>query len=249
MRRLMFTCGCDPSERGPRRDLLNFAIASFQPYASRHGYEYKTIWYEDIATEKWPGLLEGRRPEWRGHPGRTSPCWLKIPAIAEALNEYDEVLYLDQDCVVLDDEQDISREVPTTAWLAMNETFIGGPCIGFVFTRNCRDAFLFWHEAWYSEAWKTATWTDNGQVLALLGYTTTAPAIWLQPTRFTPGFYRLPEAWGGVGAPYGGKPFLAESKIYHVAYHPSPEWKLAVMKDSLERKKTWTTQKAITLSR
>lgn len=215
--------------------MFELAESTFKPYAQKWGYDYRAAWYDNVTVEHWPGLLYGRRPLWRGHGERTSPCWLKIPAIAEALSQgYDFVLYVDHDAVVLDDSKDAENVLQRD--FGMLNSFIGGPCIGFVLCWNTCITRKFWSDAWFTDAWETADWTDNGQVLSLLGYTTTAPAIWLKPTEYTPFFEVLPEAWGGVGAPYGGKPFPG-THIYHVAYHSDPAWKLAVMRDALERKR------------
>jgi hypothetical protein len=237
MKKLMLTCGIEANETGPRRELFELAESTFKPYAAKWGYDYKAAWYDTINASKWPGLIEGRTPLWRGHEPRTSPCWLKIPAIAEALHEYDFVLYLDHDCVVLDDSEDVFPILEKGKWLAMLDSFIGGPCVGFVLTRRNDWSQAFWSNAWFINAWETATWTDNGQILSLLGYTTTAPAIWLHPTPYSEGFQRLPEPWGGVGAPYGGKPYPC-ARIYHIAYRGDPAWKLSVMKGALEKWRT-----------
>lgn len=234
MKKLFLTAGIDKDESGSRREMFEFAQSTFKPYAEHWGYDYRAAWYDNINTDCWPGIIEGRTPLWRGHGKRTSPCWLKIPAIAEALHEYDFVLYVDHDAVVLRDDKDAADALPREKSIGMINSFIGGPCIGFVLTRPTSVSHLFWHQAWEIDAWKTADWTDNGQVLALLGYTTSAPAVWLKPTVYTPHFEVLPEPWGGVGAPYGGKPFDC-ARIYHVAYHSDPAWKLAVMTAAVEK--------------
>lgn len=240
VKKLFLTASVALDDSPPRRELFEFAESTFKPYAAKHGYDYRAAWYDNIDCDRWPGLIEGRTPLWKGHGNRTSPCWLKIPAICEALESYDFVLYLDHDCAVLDDSEDAESALPSCKTIGMLDSFIGGPCIGFVLTRSTPLSRQFWRLAWDIDAWKTATWTDNGQVLALLGFTTTAPAIWLSPTAYTHTFERLPEPWGGVGAPYGGKPFIDIARIYHAAYHASPEWKLAVLKDALQRKKCLT---------
>jgi len=240
MKKLMLTCGIDSDETGPRRDLFEFTESTFKPYAKKHGYDYKAAWFDDFDASRWPELFFGRTPLWRGHGNRTSPCWLKIPAISEALESYDFVLYLDHDCVVLDDSEDAEEALPSCKSLGMLDSFIGGPCVGFVLVRSTPLMKQFWDLAWKIDAWKTATWTDNGQILALLGFTTTAPAIFLGPTSFSHAFERLPEPWGGVGAPYGGKPFDC-ARIYHAAYHSSPEWKLSVLKGAYD---LWQAKRA-----
>jgi hypothetical protein len=235
VKKLFLTASVALDDSPPRRELFDFAESTFKPYAERHGYDYRAAWYDNIDVDRWPGIIEGRLPLWKGHGNRTSPCWLKIPAIAEALEHYDFVLYVDHDAVVLDDSMDAVEALPKGKFIGMLNSFIGGPCVGFVLTRSW--ARQFWRDAWTIDAWKTASWTDNGQVLSLLGYTTTAPAIWLGPTKYTPYFEVLPEPWGGVGAPYGGKPFDC-ARIYHCAYHNDPVWKLAVLKAAVEKWRT-----------
>src|SRR5208283_2693176 len=142
MKKLFLTAGIAPDETGPRRELFEFAESTFKPYAAKHGYDYRAAWYDNIDVKRWPGIIEGRTPLWKGHGNRTSPCWLKIPAIAEALEHYDFVLYVDHDAVVLDDSEDAYYALQLD--LGMVNTFIGGPCIGFVLCWSSPAMKRFW---------------------------------------------------------------------------------------------------------
>ena len=135
-----------------------------------HGYDYREFWYEDFTEEEFPGIHHGRLPVWPIDQSMTSPCWLKIPAIAKSLERSGLGGLLRRPIrLILDFSKDIGDELPPDKWLAMHEdtTFDGtGPNIGVVVTRACEQSCKFWREAWDIDAWRTATWTDHGKAHA-----------------------------------------------------------------------------------
>jgi hypothetical protein len=76
--------------------MLDVALPSFQAFADRHGY-----------TLLVPASVPDDRP----------PSWQKIPLFIDALEDYDEVLWIDADAVIVDDEDDV--EVPPGYWQAL----------------------------------------------------------------------------------------------------------------------------------
>jgi hypothetical protein len=231
MKKCLITCKADPLE-GAWFDLWQLSREGFQKYAALYGYDFREFWFDDFNEEYMPGLFHGRLPVWPYDPTRTSPCWLKIPAITASLAEYDLVVYLDNDCVILDYSKDIADELPADKWLAMADVTTAegcGPNVGVVVTRTCAKANLFWNRAWEIDAWKTAKWTDNGQVMALLGYTTAPPLKKIAATEFTPGYHILSEEWNNY-AHHG-----QVCRIFHAAWGQSGEWKLQAMREAIGR--------------
>jgi hypothetical protein len=234
MKRCLITCRADPSE-GAWWEIYKLASGTFMEYAKAHDYEYRDFWYEDIDSEKWPGLLYGRLPEWPFKPGRTSPCWMKIPIINMMLDEYDEVLYLDNDCVILDFSKDIRDAVPPEKWLAMAECSSGdgtGPNVGVAFTRSCAMSRKFWSEAWTADYWKGAQWTDQSQIFGLLGYRCAVPIGKILPSEYDSGYFKLGDEWNDW-AREGGKTH-SDTRIFHAAWGVDGLTKLRWMQDALE---------------
>ena len=242
MRKTLITCKADRSEPA-WYELWQLSRERMMIYAERHGYEFNEFWYNDFNPDKYPGLYHGRLPVWPANPAMSSPCWLKIPAISEMIEQYDLIVYLDNDCVILDYSKDIADELPADKWLAMADvkTQEGcGPNIGVVVTRGNDlsfapdfvpdEAYLFWQDAWASNAWKTAKWTDNGQVMHLLGYSTQPPLRKLRDTVYTPGYHILGEEWNGYGA--GPGVVAPGCRIFHAAWGRDGQWKLQVMREA-----------------
>lgn len=236
MKKCLITCKAHLGEPA-WFELWQLARERFMDYAAAHGYDFREFWFDDFDEARWPGLFHGRLPVWPFDPAMTSPCWLKIPAIAQSLDRYDLVVYLDNDCVILEFLKDIADELPADKWLAMVEGPCGdgkGPNVGVVVTRSLPISRQFWRQAWDIDAWKTARWTDNGQIMHLLGYATSPPMRKLRDTEYTPGYCVLDDCWNSlseVGRPAKG------ARIYHAAWGRSAEWKLQVMRDAIARAK------------
>jgi hypothetical protein len=223
VKRCLITCRADPAE-GQWWEIYKLAQLTFREYAGRYGYEYRDFFYEDLDPKqiqtRWPGLIYGRTPEWPFKPGRTSPCWLKIPIIEMMLAVYDEVLYLDNDCVILDMSKDIASEVQPLKWLAMAECTSGegtGPNVGVAYTRSTPMARKFWRECWTADYWKTARWTDQGQVFGLLGYNHNPPISKLRSSEYDSGYYKLGVEWNDWAEPGVSHSW---TRIKHCAWGP-----------------------------
>lgn len=83
---------------GDQAELLALTRPAMERYAARHGYDF---------------LVAPCGPQ--GRP----PSWGKVPALQSALRDHDEVLWIDADCLVVDDSEDLAAEVPPEAWQAL----------------------------------------------------------------------------------------------------------------------------------
>ena len=237
MTKALITVGADPNETTGYRELLALAEPTFIRYAKKWGYDYKAVWYDDIDAARWPGIINERTPTWRHDPSRTAPYYLKIPAVAEALDRYDLVFYLDSDCLILDDSRDIEDDFPLDKLLAFNHHFYGGsdtgPFASVSLTRSIAMTKKFWKDAWGSDAWRNCRWHDNAGIQELLGYnTSTDPMRKLSDTEYTPFYHRLADDWIGEG---NGNPGVPEPgcRIYHASHGRAPEVKVEWMRRAL----------------
>ena len=129
MRKAFIAMKGDPSE-GEWNEVYSLAHSTFRPYAEKHGYDFLPLWYENVDAARWPGLISGRPPAWHHDANRSHPYWLKIPAIIETLEKYDVVVYMDSDCLILDDSIDIFSVVPKEREIALAEVNgYGGPVV------------------------------------------------------------------------------------------------------------------------
>lgn len=86
---------------GPYTEILEQTRPLFVNYAAKHGYEY----------------LEPRIQE----PPIRPASWLKVPSLIDALQRFDDVLWLDCDVVILDNTVDLLDAVPqeVSVWQSM----------------------------------------------------------------------------------------------------------------------------------
>lgn len=121
-------------------------------YAGRHGAEFSCV-----------NLQAGGIP----------PSWVKVPFVAKALGQFDEVLWLDADVVVRRKQESIFAEVADDAVLALVEhhTECGDvPNFGvFVARRGLADALNFiWEHR--REQFLNHPWWEQAAMLEQLGY-------------------------------------------------------------------------------
>jgi hypothetical protein len=205
-------------------------------YAALHWYEYRDVFYDDFTKAEWPELFSGRLPVWPFNPQMTSPCWMKIPAINVALRDHDAVVYLDNDVAIMDYSFDILDALPEGKWVGMPNSTTPegvGPNIGVVATKRTEASMRFWRAAWDSNAWKTAKWTDNGQVMDLLGYTTNPPLQKVRDTEFTPGHQVLGVEWDGFGDGIAPGALSPSWRIFHAAWGRDGAWKLGAVQAAI----------------
>jgi hypothetical protein len=230
MKKALVTVSADPDE--PYYQLYQLAVPSFRSYCEKWGFDFRPMWYDTIHPDRWPGILTGRQPEWYGHPGRTIPQYLKIPAIAELLEEYDFVWYMDSDCCILDQERNIEDALPAEKLLGFNDCGYG-PFASVSLTRSDPRTRQFWQRVWECDKWSTCKWWDNAGVQTWLGYSTdTDPMIKYCDTEYTPIYQPITDDWIAEGKNTPGVPEPMRM-IYHVSHGRELSWKIGAMSNAL----------------
>lgn len=186
-------------------ELLTLSRPRFQAYAERHGYEY--IELVDLS------------------PVRPA-SWLKVLPIAEMLEgEYDEVLWLGCDVLILNDTDDISEEVAADKWQGMvaHHTDEGEiPNADVWLMRKPMAAYL--RQMWDSEKHINHAWWEQRAVMDLMGYGT-QPCACEKPTELYEHTEFLPLDWNSHESAD-----RSDSPIFMHATHGNLEWRLDVMR-------------------
>jgi hypothetical protein len=208
------------------KEVYRFSHSTFKTYAKKHGYTFLPLWYNDLDMKRWPDLLVGR----------THPYWLKIPAINETLEKYDVVLFMDSDCLILDDSVDIASTVQRAIALAVVDGW-GGPVVSTAVSVTHRNGASekFWREAWTCDAYLRNTgWADNANVAYLLGWSINAPWHKDHPSEYEPHFHDLGVEWNAYTA--NGGEYVRGCRVYHASGSGDPRTKLAWMRNALEQR-------------
>ena len=146
---------------GPHTELLEIAMPSFERFAERHGY--------DLIV---PDPL----------PSERAPSWHKVPILLSALDEYDEVLWLDADTVVVDPTDDVP--VLPQAWQAMVRHYTGDgmvPNCGVWLVRRPMIPVL--QRMWNMSQHIDAGWWEQSALCELLGYDVRRlPIVMVEPS-------------------------------------------------------------------
>jgi hypothetical protein len=158
---------------GAHIQLLDIARPSYQAWAKRHGWEY---------IEPVPFLT--KRP----------PAWYKIPLMRWALEDFDEVLFIGADLVIVDGREDIS--VPPEYWQAMVRHTTGDgdvPNDDFWFVRRPMKPIL--DKIWTMTQWVNHGWWEQAALLDLMGYHVIQPTHLIEPTKLYNKTYWLDPEW------------------------------------------------------
>jgi hypothetical protein len=159
---------------GAYRACAEIARPGLEQYAERHEYE----------------LLD-RPPTIAPRPA----SWMKLPLLANALDRYDEVLWLDADVVVCDPNHDLADDVPQEAWQALvrHHTPDGEvPNCGVWYLRHQMHHVL--EQLWTMERYLDHPWWEQGALLELLGYQG-RPVELVAPTELCWHTHWLPLEW------------------------------------------------------
>jgi hypothetical protein len=138
---------------GPQSRLLGLAARSFRPYAARHGYSL------ELHTE----IVDPTRP---------AP-WSKIVLLRRLAEEYDLLLWLDADLVIVDRSRDIADELEDGRflYLAEHQTKEGRmPNSGVMLMRGGEQTAGFLDEVYAQEDLIDHRWWENAAICRLLGY-------------------------------------------------------------------------------
>ena len=160
---------------GPMGPVLELAVQTFERYADRHGYD----------------LVIGDGDSF-GRP----PSWAKIPLLRQLLDEYDEVLWIDSDAIILDDSIDLSSVVPEGAYQAMGLTRLpqGGRLLnGGVWLLRGERAKDFLDRVWELDRWNDHAWWEQRAVIELLGFDESGSVVETSP--WLDGVHWLDDEW------------------------------------------------------
>jgi hypothetical protein len=149
---------------GDYRSLLSRSALSFERYAERWG------WDLILSTED----LTGGRPA----------SWAKIGLLQALLEEYEWVLWLDADVVIVDFDADVSAEIePDKDLYLVEHPWLGQYTAnaGVMLLRSCAWSRDFLRDVWALERYIEHPWWENAAVLDLLGYGL-EPARLVEPT-------------------------------------------------------------------
>lgn len=138
---------------GPQQRLLRMASRSFRTYADRHGY--------DLHLRAEPLVAERPVP------------WSKVELLRRLNREYDVVVWLDADLVVVDSHRDILDDLPEDRLMGLVEhrTRDGRMPNSGVLVMRCGDeAEHFLADVWAQEDLIAHKWWENAAICRLLGY-------------------------------------------------------------------------------
>jgi hypothetical protein len=197
--------GCGPHER-----LLRIAARSIRPFAARHGYD---LHLHTAAID----------------PSRPAP-WSKIKIIAELLDRYDDVLWLDSDLVIVDGREDL----PATDFMALVQHDTGSetmPNSGVWLLHSSPETKRFLDEVWAQEDLIDHRWWENAAICRLLGYSLdpVAPGAktnWLERTDF------LDPRWNSIPSSSASNP-----RIKHYPGYKTRTRAAFMLRDNLLRRR------------
>ncbi|HEV2974903.1 MAG TPA: hypothetical protein VGX69_07870 [Solirubrobacteraceae bacterium] len=138
---------------GPQARLLALASRSFRRYAARHGYKL------ELYTE----TLDPTRP---------AP-WSKVVLLRELARQYDLLLWLDADLVIVEGSTDIAEELEDGRFLYLVEhhTKEGRmPNSGVMLLRGGEPTIAFLADVYAQEDLVAHRWWENAAICRLLGY-------------------------------------------------------------------------------
>lgn len=141
----LITFGIDDAE-----EWLAISEPTFQRYADLHGYEL--LVFEDVPRD---------RPA----------SWYKVSGMLQTLQDFDEVLWLDADVLVLNPDEDLAETVPGWAWQALvkHHTVDGEvPNHGVWFVRRPMTPVL--EKIWGMLQYLNHPWWEQAAGCELLGY-------------------------------------------------------------------------------
>jgi glycosyl transferase family (putative galactosyltransferase) len=143
---------CRPSDHVK---LLRVAYPVHEAYCKRHNIEYKCL----------VDVVQGERHLF----------WDKVKLIQMALlQDWEYIVYLDADCLLVNHEVDFRGAVPDGKWIGMTEHFSGLPVqhynAGAIHIRNCQKAHEFFEAVWnnYPLKYDPFGWHDQTAINELL---------------------------------------------------------------------------------
>jgi hypothetical protein len=138
---------------GPHLALFEVTGPPLERYADRHGYEF---------------VVSHERLDW-GRP----PAWDKVLLLHALVAEYDLVVWVDADALVLDDAPDIASAARANRFLHLVEHRSAAgrtPNTGVLVLRGGRESIRFLERVWAQRRFINDRWWENAAVNHLLGY-------------------------------------------------------------------------------
>ena len=197
---------------GKHKEMLDIAFPSFKAFADRHGWD---IYRCDEV-------------------GKARPApWYKVPVILELLDNYDEVLFLGADTVIVDGREDMV--VPPESWQALVEHHTGDGCVPNTDVWFCRKPMIpVLNQIWDMEKWLMHGWWEQAALLELMGYNVWQPTRYLgEPTEVYNYTYFLNNSWN---VHKWDKPQPEHPRIQHATMYPD---RIAVMTEWAKEAQGW----------
>ena len=205
---------------GPRRAICSLATGQYRSLLGRSGLSFQRYadrwdWDVVLSTEQ----LAGERP---------AP-WGKVPLVRSLLDEYEWVLWLDADVVIVDLEADIASELEDDRDLYLVEHKWTNPYTGtdeytantgVFLIRSCDYARDFLDAVWASEAYIDHPWWENAAALKLLGYGL-EPARLLEPTQWLARAKLIDHRFNSVEGDQARRPVFVHRGLYDVGTRAS----------------------------
>jgi hypothetical protein len=201
----------------PFEELLDLALPGMAAYAIRHGY--------DVVTDP-PRMLT--RP----------PSWGKVTRLLQLLDEYDELLWIDCDVLVLDDTRDLADEMTPDAWhgITLHRTVEGDvPSCGVWLVRQPMQPVL--EAIWRLDRYCFHPWWEQAALHDLLGYGG-RPVDRIKDTELYERTCWLDVRWNALRLQYPQGPEDDDARMVHVGPGSPPSVRAQMMRRILERSVT-----------
>ena len=158
---------------GTHERLLDIAWPSYEGFAKRHGWD----------------LYRAR------NIGKARPIpWYKVRALIDLLQNYNEVLFVGADTLVVDGREDLTA--PEWAWQAMVEHKTGDGLIPNTDVWLCRKPMIpVLEEVWKNTKWVMHGWWEQASLMDLMGYHVHQPVYLELGTELYRNTYFLDQGW------------------------------------------------------
>lgn len=168
---------------GPHSELLDIALPRLEAYAANFGYDV-IIGRSSLAPE---------RP----------PAWSKIVMMDRALSDFDFVVWVDADAILVDSSSDIADvcDPDRSIHLAVHRYDAQQvPNTGVCVLRADRHAERFLRGVWNLDLYTDHPWWDNAATLDLLGFSVRSPVRPIARSALVRRLGELPLRWNSVPA-------------------------------------------------
>lgn len=140
--------------------MASHTLPLMEDYAGRHGMQFCCA------------NLLGERP----------PSWMKVPLLHKALQEYDRVVWIDADVVIVDPSENITHAVHPESWQGLVEHYTPSGsvpnCGVWVLTPAMRPVLS---DAWNSGTFVNHGWWEQAAIINRMGYAVTdEPRAWME---------------------------------------------------------------------